>query len=87
MLALSIEDFAVELTEGSIKNVGAPNKRASAKLFDVTDLEGRAFGDRRVKVAFEDAEGNEVQVALDPEQAESLIADLGALREERADSE
>lgn len=82
MLALSIDEFTVELEGGSIRNVGAPNKRASAKLYHVDDLEGRAFGDSQVKLVFEDEEGNEVQVALDAGQASSLVADVEALREE-----
>jgi hypothetical protein len=82
MLALDIEEFMVELEGGSIKNVGAPNKRATAKLFHVEELEARAFGDDRVKCVFEDEEGNEVQVALDAGQARDLVGDIDALEEE-----
>ena len=82
MLTLDIDEFMVELEGGSIKNVGAPNKRATAKLFHVEELEARAFGDDRLKCVFEDEEGNEVQVALDPEQALDLVGDIEALGEE-----
>jgi hypothetical protein len=76
VLSLQLEEFMVELKEGSIKNVGAPNKSATAKLYDVDTVEVRTFGDERVKLAFADAEGNEVEVALDPEDAEAVAEDL-----------
>lgn len=79
MLSLVIEDFMVEFKEGSIKNVGAPNKRATAKLYDVVEAEAREFGDERVKLAFEDEEGDVVHVALDPPEARQIRADIGAL--------
>lgn len=79
MLALGIEDFTLELKDGSLKNVGPPTKTASAKLFDVTEAEARAFGDRRVKLSFADESGNEIEVALSPEQALAVVADVEAL--------
>ena len=82
MLALAIEDFHVELKDGAVKNVGPATKSAAAKLFDVEDAEARAFGDKRVKLAFADADGNEVEVALFPEQVRDLVGDVEALREE-----
>jgi len=72
MLALDVSEFAVEFKDGSIKNVGAANKRATAKLFDVTETEVRAYGSERVKLTFEDEAGDEVQVALSPEQAREV---------------
>lgn len=81
MLTVDIEEFMVELKEGSIKNVGAPNKRGTAKLYDVADSEVREFGDERVKFAFTDDEGNEVEVAVGPEAARSLARDLEELAE------
>lgn len=72
MLTLSLDEFHVEFEDGSVKNVGPTNKRTTAKLFDVTEATAREFGDRRVKLLFEDGEGNEVQVALSPEQAEEI---------------
>jgi hypothetical protein len=82
VLNLNVDSFMVEFKDGSIENVGAPNKSASAKLFDVEDVEARAFGDSQVKLVASDADGNEVQVALFPEQAEAVVEDVEALREE-----
>jgi type II secretory pathway component PulM len=79
MLSLQLSEFVVELKEGSIKNVGPPNKTATAKLYDVVDAEAREFGDERVKIAVEDEEGNVVQVALDPEAASQVARDIEAL--------
>ncbi|MFC7167689.1 hypothetical protein [Halospeciosus flavus] len=82
MLTLQLSDFMVELKDGAIKNVGPSNKTGAAKLFDVEDVEAREFGDRRVKVVCEDDEGNEVQVALDPDDVRKLAADIEALEED-----
>jgi hypothetical protein len=79
MLSLQLEEFMIELKEGSIKNVGAKNKAATAKLYDVEDAEARAFGDERIKLSFADAEGNEVEVALFPEEAAAVAADIEAV--------
>jgi hypothetical protein len=79
MLSLQLSDFMVELKEGSIKNVGPPNKTATAKIYDVVDAEAREFGDERVKVAVEDEEGNVVHVALDPAEASQVARDIEAL--------
>jgi type II secretory pathway component PulM len=79
MLSLQLSEFVVELKEGSIKNVGPPNKTATAKIYDVVDAEAREFGDERVKIAVEDEEGNVVQVALDPEAASQVARDIEAL--------
>jgi hypothetical protein len=81
MLTLELEDFHVELKEGTISTVGAPRKAATAKLFDVTDAEARAFGDSQVKLVFTDDEGNELQVALDDDAAGQLATDLASLRD------
>lgn len=82
MLTLQVDEFMVELKDGAIKNVGPTNKSASVKLFDVTEAEVREFGDKRVKLVFYDAAGNEVQVALFPEDVEGLLADVSALRDD-----
>lgn len=82
MLSLRLEEFMVELKEGSIKNVGPTNKSAEAKLFDVTTAEAREFGDKRIKCVFTDAEDNEIQVALFPEQASELARDIEALEDD-----
>jgi len=79
MLNLNLSEFMIELKNGSIKNVGMTNKRATAKLYDVVDVEAREFGDERVKLVFGDDEGNEVHVALFPEEARSMVADIEAL--------
>ena len=69
MLSLDLGEFMFELKEGAIKHVGPSNTEATAKLYDVEAVEVREFGDKRVKLAFEDEDGNEVEVALFPEQA------------------
>lgn len=80
MLNLNVDSFMVEFKDGSIENVGAPNKSAEAKLFDVEATEARAFGDSQVKVVATDAAGNEVQVALSPGQAAALRDELESLK-------
>ena len=81
MLNLNVESFMVEFKDGGIANVGAPDKSAEAKLFDVEEVAARAFGDSQVKLVATDADGNEVQVALGPEQARSVRADVETLEE------
>jgi hypothetical protein len=82
MLNVNLSDFMIELKDGSIKNVGPANKRAEAKLFDVTDAEAREFGDKRVKLVFEDDSGNEVQVALFPEDVRKVVSDVEAMEDD-----
>ena len=82
MLHLQLSDFMVELKEGSIRNVGPTNKTGTAKLFGVESAEAREFGDKRVKLVFEDDEGNEVQVALFPEHVDAVADDIEALRDD-----
>ncbi len=82
MLNLNLDSFMIELKDGSIKNVGPTNKSASAKLFGVETAQARAFGDSQVKIVATDGEGNELQIALDPEQAEAIVDDIESLREE-----
>jgi hypothetical protein len=79
MLSLQLDDFMVELKDGSIKNVGPANKSATTKLYDVESVDVREFGDKRVKLAFGDDQGNEVEIALFPEQAEAVASGLEAL--------
>lgn len=79
MLNLTLDDFMIELKEGSIKNVGPTNKSGSAKLFGVERVEAREFGDKRLKFVFEDGEGNEVHVALFPEHARQLLDEVEAM--------
>ncbi len=80
MLTLELSDFLIELEDGAIKNVGASNKTGTAKLFDVESASARAFGDKRVKLVFEDEEGSEVQVALFPEDVRGLLDDVEQIR-------
>ncbi|ELZ08565.1 hypothetical protein C479_14538 [Halovivax asiaticus JCM 14624] len=79
MLTLELDPFMVEVKDGSIHNVGPTNTETTAKLFDVETASAREFGDRRVKLEFTDAEGNEIQVAMFPDEIRSLVADLDAL--------
>jgi hypothetical protein len=79
VLNLALENWNVELKEGSVKNVGPTNKATTAKLFDVESVEVREFGDKRVKLAFDDGEGNEVEVALFPEQATEIARGIELL--------
>lgn len=82
MLTLELDPFVVQLKEGSIENVGPTNKSGTVKLFDVEEATAREFGDKRVKLVFDDDEGNEVQVALFPEAVRSIVRDVEALEEE-----
>ncbi|QSG02048.1 hypothetical protein [Natranaeroarchaeum sulfidigenes] len=82
MLTLQLDDFMLELKDGAIKNVGPSNKTATAKLFDVEQATAREFGDKRVKLVFEDAEGSEIQVALFPEDVRSIAEDIDQLEAE-----
>jgi hypothetical protein len=79
VLSLDLERMMFELKEGAIKHVGASNKTATAKLYDVDAVEVREFGDERVKLAVEDEEGNEVEVALFPDQARAVSRDIDDL--------
>lgn len=82
MLSIELSDFLVELKEGSIKNVGPPNKTATVKLYDVVEAEAREFGDERIKLVFEDEEGDVVHVALEPAAASDLARAVERLEEE-----
>ena len=82
MLTLNLDEFMVELQEGSIKNVGPTNKSATVKLFEVEEAEAREFGDKRVKLVFEDADGNEVQVSLFPDDVRKIASDIDSLEDD-----
>jgi hypothetical protein len=82
MLTFDFKQFMFELKEGAIKHVGASNNAATVKLYDIDSIEVREFGDERVKVAFEDAEDNEVEVALDPPEAREVARGIEMLEEE-----
>jgi hypothetical protein len=82
MLTLDLERFVFELKDGALKHVGASNKTATAKLYDVEGVEVREFGDERVKLSFSDEEGNEVEVALFPEEASEVARGIELLEDE-----
>lgn len=84
MLSLELSDFLVQLKDGTINNVGGPTKSATVKLYDVTEAHARAFGDNRVKLAFKDADDNEIEVALFPEEIERIEGDLADVRDSGA---
>ncbi|WP_380675158.1 hypothetical protein [Salinigranum sp. GCM10025319] len=83
MLTLDLSDFMVELDEGTVKHVGTKTKGATVKLYHVTESEAREFGDR-LKLVFDDGEGNHVEVAVDPEQAATLASEIEAISEEES---
>ncbi|WP_135362691.1 hypothetical protein [Halosimplex halophilum] len=82
MLTLDFEEFAFELKDGAVKHVGPSNSAATAKLYDVEGVEVREFGDKRVKLAFADEDGNEVEVALFPEAAAEVARGIEALEDD-----
>ena len=82
MLNLALENWNVELSDGAVKNVGPSNKRTTAKLYDIEEIDVREFGDKRVKLAFEDGEGNEVEIALFPEEAARVAEGIDLLAQE-----
>jgi uncharacterized lipoprotein NlpE involved in copper resistance len=76
MLTLAIDDLTFELEDGALKHVGPKTTDATVKLYHSEELTARAFGDRQVKLAFADEEGNEVEVALDTDAALGLAEDI-----------
>lgn len=82
MFTIDMDRFMLELKDGSYKHVGASNKTATAKLYDVTEAEARAFGDERVKLSCRDESGNEVEVALDPPEARQVASEIERLEDE-----
>jgi len=82
MLTLDIDEFMLELKDGAFKNVGPSNKQATVKLYDVEGVDVREYGDKRVKITFEDEQGSEVEVALFPEQARAVSEGLKLLESE-----
>lgn len=82
MFSLDLDRFMFELKDGAVKHVGPSNRAATAKLYDVEGVEVREFGDKRVKLAFADENGNEVEVALFPDDAREVVRGLELLEEE-----
>jgi hypothetical protein len=78
VLTLSIEDLLVELEDGAVKHVGPKTTDATVKLYHVEAAEAREFGDRQLKLAFADGEGNEIEVALDHDAARELADGVDA---------
>ena len=82
MLTFDIDQFMLELKDGAFKNVGPSNKQATVKMYDIEGVDVREYGDKRVKIAFEDEQGSEVEVALFPEQARAVAEGLEMLESE-----
>lgn len=82
MITVDLDDFMFELKDGTLKHVGTSNNTATVKLYDVVDVETREFGDERVKIAATDESGNEIELALFPEQAREVARGIEALEEE-----
>lgn len=82
MLSLDLDRFMFELKDGAIKHVGPSNRAGTVKLYDVESVEVREFGDKRVKLAFEDEDGNELEVALFPDDAREVARGIEMLEEE-----
>ena len=82
MFTIDMERFMLELNDGTYEHVGASNKTATAKLYDVTEAEVRAFGDERVKLSCRDDSGNEIEVALDPPEARNIAREIERLEDE-----
>ncbi len=82
MLTFDLKQFMFELKDGAIKHVGASNNSATVKLYDIEGIDVREFGDDRVKVTFEDADDNEVEVALDAPEAREVARGIEMLEDE-----
>lgn len=82
MFTLDMDDFVFELKNGALKHVGPSNRTATAKLYDVEGVDVREFGDERVKLAFSDEDGNEVEVALFPAEAREVARGVELLEDE-----
>ena len=76
MITISIDEFILELKDGSIKNVGAATKTGTVKLYDVTSTSAREFADDRAKLAFSDADDNTIEVAVPLDSIPDLITSL-----------
>jgi hypothetical protein len=82
MLSIDLDEFMFELKDGAIKHVGPSNREATAKLYDVEGVDVREFGDKRLKLAFTDDDGNEVEVAMFPGQAREVARGIELLEDE-----
>jgi len=82
MFTLDIDQFMFELKEGALKHIGASNKSATAKLYDIESVDVREFGDERIKISCEDDSDNTVEIALDPAEASEVARELERLEAE-----
>lgn len=82
MLTIDLDDFMFELQDGAIKHVGPSTRSATVKLYDTDSVGVREYGDKRVKLTVADEEGNEVEIALFPEQIATLTEEIDRLRED-----
>lgn len=82
MLTFDIEQFMLELKDGGFKNIGSSNKQATIKMYDVEGVDVREYGDKRVKLTFEDEQGSEIEVALFPEQVKAVASGLEMIESE-----
>lgn len=82
MITLDMDDFMFELKDGTMKHVGASNRTATAKLYDIESTDVREFGDERIKISFTDESGNEVEIALGPELASQVASEIESLEAE-----
>ncbi|MFB6125289.1 MAG: hypothetical protein ABEJ59_04960 [Halanaeroarchaeum sp.] len=82
MLTIDVSEFSIQVDEGAIKNVGAVPKTATVKQYGIESATVREYGDDRVKLVFADDGGNDVEVALFPEDVLDLAADVAALAED-----
>jgi hypothetical protein len=82
MITIDLDDFMFELKDGALKHVGASNRSATAKLYDVEEAAVTEFGDERVKLSCEDDDGNEVEIALSPDIASQVADRIDTLEDE-----
>ena len=82
MFTIDMERFMLELNDGTYEHVGASNKTATAKLYDVTEAAVREFGDERVKLSCRDDSGNEIEIALDPPEAREIAREIERFEDE-----
>lgn len=80
MLTIDLDDFMFELQDGAIKHVGPSTRSATVKLYDVESAQAHEYGDKRIKLAVADAEGNEVEIALFPEHVRALTEEIETLQ-------
>ncbi|QCC49824.1 hypothetical protein [Halapricum salinum] len=82
MLTIDLDDFMFELQDGAIKHVGPSTRSATVKLYDTESVGVREYGDKRVKLSVADDEGNEIEIAMFPEQIATLTEEIDRLRDD-----